>query len=117
MTTDMFFSLLKRKTSTERSSMGGFPQLGEEDGTVKKNCLARPSKDICPKCMLLGISGVIWSDLRTLWSYFSNFRIQIAESQCVIKRFVRLINVYSPVGLYTFCKMCRALHGLHFVHH
>ena len=48
---------------------------------------------ICLKCMLLGISGVIWSDLRTLWSYFSNFRIQIAESQCVIKRFVIFVNV------------------------
>ena len=48
----------------------------EGGGTVKKNCLARPSKKICPKCMLLGTSGVVWGDLRTFWSDFSDFRMQ-----------------------------------------
>ena len=56
--------------------MGGIPWFGEGGGTVKKNCLARPSKKICPKCMLLGTSGVIWGDLRTFWSDFSDFRMQ-----------------------------------------
>ena len=30
---------------------------------MKKNGLARHSKKICPKCMLLETSGVIWGDL------------------------------------------------------
>ena len=30
---------------------------------MKKNGLARHSKKIYPKCMLLGTSGVIWGDL------------------------------------------------------
>ena len=53
---------------------GGNPRFGK--GTVKKNCLARPSKKICPKCMLLGTSGEIWGDLGTFWSGFRDFRIQ-----------------------------------------
>ena len=59
----------------------GVPLVGEDRGTVKKNCLARPSKKIYPKCMLLGTSGVIWGDLRTLWSDFSDFRMQ---NHCVL---------------------------------
>ena len=43
---------------------------------MKKTCLARPSKKICSKCMLLGTSLVIWSDLGTLWSDFRDFRMQ-----------------------------------------
>ena len=44
--------------------------------TVKKNCTVRPSKKICPKCMLLGASGMIWGDLGTFSSDFSDFRMQ-----------------------------------------
>ena len=44
--------------------------------TVKKNSTVRPSKKICPKCMLLGTSGVIWGYLGTFWSDFSDFRMQ-----------------------------------------
>ena len=43
--------------------------------TAKKNCLARPSKK-CPKCMLLGTSGVILGDLGTFWSDFRDFIMQ-----------------------------------------
>ena len=32
-----------------------------------------------------------------------------------LKSFVRFVNVYSIVGLYTFCKTCIALHVLHCV--
>ena len=46
------------------------------DGTAKKNYLARPSKKLCLKCMLLGTSGVIWDDLGTSWSGISGFRMQ-----------------------------------------
>ena len=56
--------------------MGGFPRFGEGRGTMKKNVLVRPCKKICPKCMLLGASGVIWGDLRMFWSDFSDFRMQ-----------------------------------------
>ena len=42
-------------------------------GQWRKTVLARPSKKICPKCTLLGTSGVIWGDLRTFWS---DFRMQ-----------------------------------------
>ena len=58
--------------------MWGFPRFGEGRGTVKKTVLARPSKKICPMqiCMLLGTSGVIWGDLRTFWTDFSDFRMQ-----------------------------------------
>ena len=55
---------------------GGVPQFGERRGTVKKHCLVSPSKKICPKCILLGTSGVIWGDLGTFWSDFSDFRLQ-----------------------------------------
>ena len=55
------FFTFETKSSDRKAiwSMGGFPRFGEGRGTVKKNCLARPSKKIWPKCMLLGISGVI----------------------------------------------------------
>ena len=53
--------------------MGAHPRFGKEGGTVKKKFLARPSKKMCPKCMLLGTSGVIWGDLG---SDFSDFRMQ-----------------------------------------
>ena len=43
----------------------------------KKTVLARPSKKICPKCMLLGTFGVTWGDLRTFWSDFNDIRMQI----------------------------------------
>ena len=56
--------------------MGGGPRFVEGVETVKKKCLARPSKKICPKCMLLGTSGVIWCDLWTFWSDFRDFRMQ-----------------------------------------
>ena len=73
----MFFFTLKKKTVTERPfEVKGNPSVWEGGGTVKKNCLARPSKKICPKCMLLGASGVIWSDLGTFWSDFRDFRMQ-----------------------------------------
>ena len=42
----------------------------------RKTVLARASKKICSKCMLLGISGVIWFELRTFWSDFNDFRMQ-----------------------------------------
>ena len=45
---------------------------------------------ICLKCMLLGISGVIWSDLRTLWSYFSNFRILVCRITVCYKTFCQI---------------------------
>ena len=61
--------------------MGGFLPFGEVRGTVKKTCLARPSKKICPQCMLLGTSCVIWGDLGPFWSDFSDLRIQ---NHCVI---------------------------------
>ena len=57
-------------------SMGAFSRFGEGGGTVKTKFLARPIKKMCPKCMLLGTSGVIWGDLRTFWSDFSDFRMQ-----------------------------------------
>ena len=73
----MFFSLLKQKAATERPfEVKGDPSVWEGGGTVKKNCLARPSKKICPKCMLLGTFDVIWDDLRTFWSDFCDFRMQ-----------------------------------------
>ena len=56
--------------------MVGFPQFGEGSGTVKKTCLARPSKKICPKCTLLGTPGVTRGDLGTFSGYFSDFRMQ-----------------------------------------
>ena len=65
--------------------MGGFLQFGVGGGTVRKNCFARPSKKIFPKCMLLGTSGMIWGDLETCWSDFRDFRMQ---NRCVIKLFV-----------------------------
>ena len=57
---------------------GGSPRFVEGRGTVKKTVLARPCKKKCPMqiCMLLGTSGVIWGDLRTCWSDFSDFRMQ-----------------------------------------
>ena len=56
--------------------MGGFHRFGKGD-SEEKLFLARPSKKICPKCTLLGTSGgVIWGDLRTFWSDFSDFRMQ-----------------------------------------
>ena len=54
----MFFSLLKQKTAT----VGPFE---EGRGAMKKNCVARPSKE---KCIILETSGVIWGDSGTLWS-------------------------------------------------
>ena len=56
--------------------MEGFPRFGEGNGTVKKICLARPSKKICPKFMLLGTSGVILGNFRTFWSDFSDLIMQ-----------------------------------------
>ena len=57
--------------------MGAFPRFGEGygggGGTIMKKVLARPSKKMCPKCMLLGTSGVIWGDLGTFWR---DFRMQ-----------------------------------------
>ena len=49
---------------TEEEGGGGG---GGETVTVKKNCLARPSKKLCPKCISLKTSVVIWSDLGTFW--------------------------------------------------
>ena len=49
---------------------------GEGGGTVKKKCFARFSEKICPKCMLLGTSGVIWGDFGKFWSDFSDFSMQ-----------------------------------------
>ena len=46
-----------------------------------RNIVWRPSKKICPKCMLLGISGVIWGDFGTFSSDFSDFRVQ---KHCVL---------------------------------
>ena len=64
VTTDMFFfSLLKQKTAT----VGPFEERG---GAMKKNCVARPSKE---KCIILETSGVIRGDLETFWS---DFRMQ-----------------------------------------
>ena len=78
VTTHMFFFTSETKSSNREaiSSMGAFPRFGEGGGTVKKKFLARPSKKMCPKCMLLGTSGVIWGDLGTFWSDFSDFRMQ-----------------------------------------
>ena len=55
MTTDKFFALLKQKMAAERpfEVWGKFPRFGEGGGTVKTNCLPRPSEKICPKGMLL----------------------------------------------------------------
>ena len=55
--------------------------------TVKKNCFGE--KENMSQVHALG--NLIWGDLRTFWSNFSDL--------CVIKRFVRFVNVYSPVGL------------------
>ena len=46
VSTDKFFALLKQKMATERlfEVWGEFPRFGEGGGTVKKNCLARPSE-------------------------------------------------------------------------
>ena len=84
--------------------MGGFPRSGEWKGTVKKNCFGEASNKIGPKWMLLGTSGVIWGDLRTFWSDFSDFRMQnhsVLKSFCEIRKRVLA---------------CRALHVLHFVY-
>ena len=73
MNTDIFFpSILKQKAATERP-FEVFSRFGEGRETVKKT---RSSKKICPKCMLLVTSGVIWGDLGTFWNDFSDFRIQ-----------------------------------------
>ena len=59
VTSDVFFSLLKRKTATERPfEVWGFPRFWEGGGTVKENCLARPIKKICPKCMPLKVHPI-----------------------------------------------------------
>ena len=72
VTTDMFFSLLKRIAATERPfevQRGSLGFLGG-GGQRRKTVLAISSKKICPKCIFLGTSGVIWGDLRTFWSDF-----------------------------------------------
>jgi len=92
----MFFSLLKRIAATERPfevQRGSLGFLGG-GGQRRKTVLAISSKKICPKCIFLGTSGVIWGDLRTFWSDLSDFRMQIRK---------RVLA-------------CRALHVLHFVH-
>jgi len=97
----MFFSLLKRIAATERPfevQRGSLGFLGG-GGQRRKTVLAISSKKICPKCIFLGTSGVIWGDLRTFWSDFSDFRMQ--NSFCQIRKRVLA---------------CRALHVLHFVH-
>ena len=60
VTSDIFFfSLLTRKTATERPfEVWGFPRFWEGGGTVKENCLARPIKKICPKCMPLKVHPI-----------------------------------------------------------
>ena len=50
----------------------------------EKNCLARPSKKICPKCMLLVTSGVIWGRFGA-----SDFRMQ---NYSVLKTFCPILN-------------------------
>jgi len=55
---------------------GGFPRFAEGRGTVKKNCLARPSKENMSQMHDFGTSGVIWGDLGTFWSDLSEFRKQ-----------------------------------------
>ena len=97
---------MKQKAATERpfEVWGGSLGFGREGGQWRKTVLARPSKKICPKCMLLGTSGVIWGDLRTFWSDFSDFRMQ---NHSVLKRFCEIRKRVLA---------CRALHVLHFVH-
>ena len=43
---------------------------------MKKICLSRSSKKICPKRMILGTSGVIRGEMWTLWNDFRDFRMQ-----------------------------------------
>ena len=77
---------------------------GERDNEEK--CLPRPSAE--------NISQTpdfwnFWYDLGWFGDVLEWFKN--AESQCVIKRFVGFVKVYSPVGLFTFCKTCRALYS------
>ena len=63
--------------------MGGFPRFGEwmmrgskvEGDSEEKLFWRGPVRKICPKCMLLGTSGVIWGVLGTFWSDLSDFRM------------------------------------------
>ena len=92
----MIFSLLKRKTAT----VGPFKVWGgvHGGGTVKKKCLARPSKKICPKCMLLVTSGVIWGRFGA-----SDFRMQ---NYSVLKKFCQIrkrLNASVVSNRFAFC--------------
>ena len=61
------------------------------NGTVKKNCLARPSKENMPK---MHDFGKLWCDLGCSWDVLERlYDADIAESQCVIKRFVKFVKV------------------------
>ena len=46
--------------------MGNLPQI--RGGEWRKIVWRGPVMKICPKYMILGTFGVIWNDLRTLWS-------------------------------------------------
>ena len=69
VTTDMFFSLLKQKTAT----VGPFE---EGRGAMKKNCVARLSKENMSQ---VHDFGNFWCDLGTFWS---DLRMQLRITLC-----------------------------------
>ena len=64
----------------DRGCLDLFPQFGEGKETARTSCLAWPVKKICPKCMILVTSGVIWGDLGTFWS---DFGVKILQNRSV----------------------------------